>query len=190
MANSAVRRRRGGEDSASTAAASGAALSASASTERDEGFSHDEVFARYKEQLPTNNDHTAARKEKLFPMPESLRSWFRPMLESPDTDMICLELMFNVTVVLVPSMIFNFFLPLLARRIQGNEWYAANYGKVYALALAIHIAMVLLFYQRFILTLHVTAHRRLFKRKYDWLNSYNELVCESVSRTVAVLCLK
>ena len=66
------------------------------------GYSHEEVYARYKEQVPNNMDFTAPRNERVFPMPGFLKSLFAPMLERPEKEMICLEFMFNATVVVVP----------------------------------------------------------------------------------------
>ena len=66
------------------------------------GYSHDEVYARYKEQVPNNMDFTAPRSERVFPMPGFLKSLFAPMLERPEKEMICLEFMFNATVVVIP----------------------------------------------------------------------------------------
>ena len=140
------------------------------------GYSHEEVFARYREQVPVNKDFTAERNERLFPMPQFIKNVFASVMEKPETDMICVELMLNVTLVLVPVMLFNFFSPLLARRYMGEEEYATQYWKVYLLALVLHLSVVITFYLRFILTLHVCAHRRIFKRSWNFLNSYNELV--------------
>ena len=70
----------------------------------------------------------------------------------------------------------SWYLPLLAQHRLGAEWYAANWGYVAAAEVVTYLLLVLVFMQRFVLTLHVTAHRRLFKKEYSLGNMYNEVV--------------
>jgi len=97
-----------------------------------------------------NYDTKSTRKEYMFKMPAAMHAAMAPALMDK-RDSIMLDLMFNITVVAIPSLIFQFLLP------ASLQPYSAYFG-------VLHIAMTYgLFVQRFILCLHYSEHRRLFR---------------------------
>jgi len=90
-------------------------------------------------------DLTDVRKEYLFKLPNFLEDAITPHLVNPK-DIIMIRLIFNITVTILPSAILLFYLrdpPFLLG--------------------IIHLAMILVVYlQRFVLTLHFASHKSLF----------------------------
>jgi len=121
------------------------------------GMDHDSVYKRYKEQVPTNMDHTAPRRESLFSLPSSMKQAILPMLND-ERDYIAAELLVNISVVLIPLTIAMYVYPM------------------HSVMVAFLVGRLLVFGARFFLTLHVTSHRKLFKDGFWPLNSYLEVV--------------
>jgi len=95
-------------------------------------------------------DTTSARKEYLFKMPGPLHKLLEPDLVDK-RDSIMLDLLFNITVMVLPSAVFQFVLPATLQP------YRILFG-------LLHVALILgVFTQRFILCLHYSEHKRMFK---------------------------
>merc|ERR1712216_872201 len=95
-------------------------------------------------------DTTSTRREYLFPMPAALHSVLDPHL-SDQRDAIMLDLLFNITCLVLPSAAWQFLRPASM----------AQYGIYFGLA---HLFIVYFFFlQRFILMLHYSEHRHMFK---------------------------
>jgi len=138
--------------------------------EKTPGYSHDEVLKRYLAQVPENMDLTAPRNENLFPLPSFVRSFFEARLKDK-RDWICLELLLNVLLVVVPAWWMIWAIPLWAP--EGYDW---TIKVVAPIAFLLAAAPPLSLYQRYILTLHVTSHNKLFpKGPWAILNHFHEL---------------
>lgn len=116
---------------------------------------HAAVYAKYIEQIGENRDKTATRREHIFPMPEFVKTFFLPMLDD-ERDYIALEMLLNMTITVPPLMILFWMYPS------------------HLVGLVFLVWRLLTFAPRFMLTLHVTSHRRLFKPKYWPLNYFAE----------------
>jgi hypothetical protein len=139
-------------------------------TAKTPGYSHDEVLARYLQQVPENMDLTAPRSEHLFVLPTFVRNFFEARLKDK-RDWICLELILNVLLVVVPLWWVIWSLPLWA-----PEGYAWTISIVAPVAFLLAVVPPLSFYQRYLLTLHVTSHNKLFpKGPWAFLNHFHEL---------------
>lgn len=144
-------------------------LSKATITDKTPGYSHDEVYARYREQVPVNSDFTAARNEHLFALPSFVQNLLKKTLVD-ERDYIALELLVNVLMTVVPAWIFVWSIPLVFP--EEYQWLIHVFAPIYYLACLLPVFSV---YQRFILTLHVTSHRRLFPKKFDFVNKLNEI---------------
>lgn len=122
-----------------------------------EGYDHDSVYARYKKQVPTNLDITAARNESLFSLPGWMKEKIMPMI-TEEKDYIAAELVVNISI-LVPLHLLTFL-----------------FCSSHLVMLVFLVARLLLFGTRFFLTLHQTSHHKLWKKEYWYMNSYLELV--------------
>ncbi|GBG25312.1 Hypothetical Protein FCC1311_015292 [Hondaea fermentalgiana] len=112
---------------------------------------HARVLKRYLDQIGENRDKTAERKEHLFPMPAFVRTLCLPLLED-ERDYIALEMFLNLALTVPPLMALFWMYPSHIVGVIFLVW------------------RLLTFAPRFMLTLHVTSHRRLFKQKYWPLN--------------------
>lgn len=139
-------------------------------TNKTPGYSHDEVMTRYREQVPHNSDFTAARNESLFPLPGPVRRLLTSWCVDP-RDYICIELMVNCLLTIVPLFWAIWSLPLWAP--EEYHWLVHVLAPAF---IVIFAAPPVSLYQRYILTLHVTSHRRIFSKKYDFMNRFNEIV--------------
>eukprot|EP00899_Mesostigma_viride_P003359 jgi/Mesvir1/13023/Mv06020-RA.1 len=91
-------------------------------------------------------DTTSRRQEYLFPCPGFLERYFLPMMN--DTrDLIMVHLLFNITMISVPFAITLYILPNVS----------------HLLGLAYFVAHYVIFLERFILLLHYSEHRKIFK---------------------------
>ncbi|PNH03607.1 Pumilio 3 [Tetrabaena socialis] len=97
-------------------------------------------------------DMRSPRCEYLFRIPAALARPLCALLHDPRDEPI-LHLLCNQLLLVVPAVVLLF-------SVRANHWLGALY-------LALNYA---LFLQRFMLTLHVTEHRQLFKREYGALN--------------------
>lgn len=138
-------------------------------TEKTPGYTHDEVFKRYREQVPVNSDFTMPRNESMFSLPGPVRRLLTSWCVDP-RDYICLELMVNTILTLVPLWWIIWGIPLWA-----PEEYQWVIHVAAPLMIVVFAAPPVSLYQKFILTLHVTSHRRIFPKKYDFLNKLNEI---------------
>ena len=138
-------------------------------TTKTPGWTHDEVFARYREQVPHNSDFTAPRSENLFPLPSFLANFLKPLCNDP-RDYLCLELLINVLLTVVPAYIFIWSIPLWAP--EQYQWLIHVAAPIFYVVCLVPPFSV---YQRFILTLHVTSHQRVFPKRFDWANMLNEI---------------
>merc|ERR1711907_236305 len=129
-------------------------------------YSHEACMARYKEQVPHNIDFTAPNNESLFGIPKLFHPLLKGMI-ADERDWVCLELLFNAICVVVPAMIGIFFLPMILPK--ERVW------ACHIISPVVIVAIVIVFMARYVLTLHVTSPRRLFKKQYNWMNSLNEI---------------
>jgi fatty acid desaturase len=106
-------------------------------------------------------DTQSPRREYHVALPKFIHDIVDPYL-SDKRDAIMLDLMFNITCVVLPSAAFQFFMPASCRD------YATWLG-------VLHLFIVNFFYtQRFILMLHYSEHRRMFipGSKFTLLHGY------------------
>lgn len=94
-----------------------------------------------------NADLTAVRKEFYFRLPGWLEARLRPLLQD-QRDLPILYLFFNVSVTVLPAGLSLFACPAWAK-LLGPLYLACSY---------------VLFLERYLLALHYSQHRRLFKR--------------------------
>jgi fatty acid desaturase len=99
-----------------------------------------------------NKDLNAARWEYFFKPPKVLDEKLQTMIVDP-RDIIILYLVFNIMVTVLPAALAMYLLPL-------PGWVGVLYI----------VAVDVLFLGRFILALHYSSHRRLFKQEHDKLN--------------------
>jgi len=114
----------------------------------------------HNEKNPVNYiDLTGNRQEYLFKMPSVLESLVLPQLINP-ADIVMIHLLYNITITVFPSAILLFALR------TPPMWLGV-----------LHIVMVLvLYFQRFVLTLHFASHKHVFKSKgFDYFLQY--VVC-------------
>lgn len=106
-------------------------------------------------------DTTSQRRECMFRMPALLHRVTDPHL-SDKRDAIMLDLLFNITVILLPSTALQFFRPA--------SW------QPYSIYLGIcHLFIIYFFFiQRFILMLHYSEHKRVFKAQspFTFIHGY------------------
>lgn len=94
-----------------------------------------------------NVDLSAQRNEFLFVMPRHLENWCLPLLQDKrDLPVLCL--FFNVAVTVLPAALAVYCLPAWSH-ILGPAYLAAT---------------DVLFLERFLLALHYSQHRKLFKK--------------------------
>eukprot|EP00123_Amoebidium_parasiticum_P009243 comp19356_c0_seq1/m.22297 comp19356_c0_seq1/g.22297 ORF comp19356_c0_seq1/g.22297 comp19356_c0_seq1/m.22297 type:complete len:387 (-) comp19356_c0_seq1:61-1221(-) len=101
-----------------------------------------------------NTDLTATRREYLFKPPQFLDSFFLSLLRDP-RDLPMIYLLFNITVIVIPGVIACYLL--------SPPWYVM---------IGFSFAYWFTFVQRFILCLHFSEHRRIFKDNVWYLNHY------------------
>merc|ERR1711871_341237 len=95
-------------------------------------------------------DQTATRREAMFAAPSFVQEAVKPHL-ADQRDALMIDLIFNLTVLIIPSAILQFSLPAFL------EPYSFYVG-------CAHLVLVYVFFvQRFILCLHYSEHKRLFK---------------------------
>lgn len=95
-------------------------------------------------------DVTSARRECHFKLPQAIHDAVDPEL-ADQRDSIMLDLMFNITCMVLPSAVLQFYLPAALQ----------SWGNCMGV---LHLVLVYVFFtQRFILMLHYSEHRRLFK---------------------------
>merc|ERR1712086_705864 len=95
-------------------------------------------------------DQNSTRREYQFPLPKAVHDIMDPDL-ADKRDAMMLDLKFNITCVLFPSIAFQFWMP------TALSGWATYFG-------LFHLFLVYFFYtQRFILMLHYSEHKRLFK---------------------------
>lgn len=128
----------------------------------------------------SNTDLTAARNEWLFKPPPPLRGWLESTLEN-QRDAPMVYLIFNITFTIIPSAFALYRFPdlpgwvgplhvlTIVRRPPRSRPAAARLPSSPAVLPPSQYA---LFLQRFILCLHYSEHRKIFKKKYNLLNSY------------------
>lgn len=103
----------------------------------------EQVLELYKAQVPTNTDLDETRHERLFRV-DCLRPYVLPLL-ADERDFIAVELFVNMVLVLAPLFV-------------AFCWYPSHiFGVLFA------FFRLKLFGQRFMLTLHIVSHRKLFK---------------------------
>jgi hypothetical protein len=98
------------------------------------------------------SDQDAPRNEYLFPSPAAF-------LVKETRDFPMGHLQFNITVTVIPCAIALFTCNVPA-------W----------LGLLYDVALVAIFFQRFVLCLHYSEHRKIFKKEYGILNAYLQFV--------------
>jgi len=106
-------------------------------------------------------DQNSTRREYQFPLPKAVHDIMDPDL-ADKRDAMMLDLKFNITCVLFPSIAFQFWMP------TALSGWATYFG-------LFHLFLVYFFYtQRFILMLHYSEHKRLFKpqSKFTFLHTY------------------
>eukprot|EP00798_Chlamydomonas_sp_ICE-L_P024190 gene24190-9787_t len=112
-----------------------------------EASAEGEVLRRY-----TEVDLQSKRKEYVFDLPRNIRGPLESMLQDP-RDLPAALLAVNITLTTLPiSMVMLY---CCSSHLLGLLYLAMNY---------------LTYMQRFMLTLHFTQHRRLFKQEYNLLN--------------------
>lgn len=92
------------------------------------------------------SDLCASRNEFLFPLPSFLQKQVIPWLSSP-RDLPILYLFYNICIVTLPAALALYILAP-SSHLAGAVYFALNYA---------------LFLQRFMLALHYSEHRRLFR---------------------------
>jgi len=110
-------------------------------------------------------DKTAARRETMFNAPGFVHAAIDPHL-ADKRDSLMIDLLFNITVIVLPSAVLQFNLPAFLQ-----PWATAT-G-------CLHLFIVYFFFiQRFILCLHYSEHKRLFKPSspLTWFHSYTSFV--------------
>uniref|UniRef100_A0A0G4H2I8 Fatty acid desaturase domain-containing protein n=1 Tax=Chromera velia CCMP2878 TaxID=1169474 RepID=A0A0G4H2I8_9ALVE len=112
----------------------------------------EQAMQKYRARVPVNTDiHGAVRNERAFPMPAFIKPYLLSIMEDP-RDYMALELLMNVVVAVVPTLVLLFFF------------------ESHLLGAALLVFRMYGFHTRFMLTLHAVSHRRLFKKEYHWLN--------------------
>merc|ERR1712166_141203 len=106
-------------------------------------------------------DTTSPRRESMFKLPAFIHNIVDPEL-SDKRDAIMLDLLFNITCVVLPSAAFQFLMPASLK--AWTTWLGV-----------LHLFTVNFFFtQRFILMLHYSEHRRMFRAgsKFEFLHAY------------------
>ena len=109
--------------------------------------SHNDGAKQARAIQAANADLTAARNEFYFRLPGWLEARLRPLLQD-QRDLPILYLFFNVSVTVLPAGLSLFACPAWAK-LLGPLYLACSY---------------VLFLERYLLALHYSQHRRLFKR--------------------------
>ncbi|KAL0036947.1 hypothetical protein WJX77_006197 [Trebouxia sp. C0004] len=115
--------------------------------------SHSDAAKQARAVEAANADLTADRNEFYFGLPGWLEARLRPLLQD-QRDLPILYLFFNVSVTVLPASLSLFACPAWAK-LLGPLYLASSY---------------VLFLERYLLALHYSQHRRLFKRDCNWLN--------------------
>ena len=124
------------------------------SAQRDYDQTPDVSKARWAEikkkfpHFPANDDIGAARKEALLRLPAWAEEWAAATFLSDPRDAIMVSLIVNIVVICVPLSILLWKYP--------SHW----------LGVATWVFKLIAFLQRFILMMHYSEHRRLFKAPY------------------------
>lgn len=109
--------------------------------------SHSDGTKQARAVEAANADLTADRKEFYFRLPGWLEARLRPLLQD-QRDLPILYLFFNVSVTVLPAALSLFACPACTQ-LLGPLYLACSY---------------VLFLERYLLALHYSQHRRLFKR--------------------------
>ena len=95
-------------------------------------------------------DQTSTRREAIFSAPGFVKDAIKPHL-ADERDALMIDLIFNLTVLIIPSAVLQYNLPAFLE--PHSFWVGCA-----------HLVMVYVFFvQRFILCLHYSEHKRLFK---------------------------
>ena len=105
------------------------------------------------------SDLSASRNEFLFPLPTFLQKQFTPLLSSA-RDLPILYLFFNIWTISVPAAL-SLFILAPSSHLAGVLYFALNYA---------------LFLQRFMLALHYSEHRRLFRSGKRHTSQYSPII--------------
>mmetsp|Transcript_39615 Transcript_39615/g.88092 ORF Transcript_39615/g.88092 Transcript_39615/m.88092 type:complete len:363 (-) Transcript_39615:628-1716(-) len=99
-----------------------------------------------------DRDLKAKRREYAFSLPSRFQKWLSNTLEDP-RDLPAALLLANISLSIVPAALFMY--AKCTSHVTGLAYLLVNYAW---------------YIQRYMLTLHFTEHRRLFKQEYNWLN--------------------
>eukprot|EP01129_Flabellula_baltica_P001355 TRINITY_DN11235_c0_g1_i1.p1 TRINITY_DN11235_c0_g1~~TRINITY_DN11235_c0_g1_i1.p1 ORF type:complete len:371 (+),score=82.56 TRINITY_DN11235_c0_g1_i1:49-1161(+) len=103
-------------------------------------------------------DRDGPRREPMFFLPGFVVDMIKPMLLD-ERDILIASLMMNIGILVIPTVIYFFLFSS-----------SHLFGLVYL------ICLNFFFTQRFILMLHFSEHRKVFRPEYDYLNKVNPIV--------------